>query len=219
MPKLPLLPLWEKGVGGMRGQKARECSKPRIAPDNSTLESPDRVAGAHPHSSDANIAKLVTNCYEIVSFLHVISIIMAGNIKLLGKEPPTMASRQEQITAIIDQLMTNTGTDVVGAAAVGLDGIALASRMSSEVSNERLAAVAATIMGVTRRVGNELRIGFAEEIIIKANKGLFMVLPAGDQSLLAISLRQDANLGLVRLEARDAARSIGQILTMVYSPN
>jgi len=115
--------------------------------------------------------------------------------------------------------MTNTGTDVVGAAAVGLDGIALASRMSSEVSNERLAAVAATIMGVTRRVGNELRIGFAEEIIIKANKGLFMVLPAGDQSLLAISLRQDANLGLVRLEARDAARSIGQILTMVYSPN
>jgi predicted regulator of Ras-like GTPase activity (Roadblock/LC7/MglB family) len=67
-----------------------------------------------------------------------------------------MASRQEQITAIIDQLMTNTGTDVVGAAAVGLDGIALASRMSSEVSNERLAAVAATIMGVTRRVGNEL---------------------------------------------------------------
>jgi predicted regulator of Ras-like GTPase activity (Roadblock/LC7/MglB family) len=209
-----------EGGRGDEGQKARECSKPRIAPDNSTLESPDRGAGAYQHLDDTNIAKSVTNRYEIVSFLHVISIIMAGTIiKLSGKDPPTMASRQEQITAIIDQLMTNTGTDVVGAAAVGLDGIALASRMSSEVSNERLAAVAATIMGVTRRVGNELRIGFTEEIIIKANKGLFMVLPAGDQSLLAISLRQDANLGLVRLEARDAARSIGQILTMVYSPN
>lgn len=130
-----------------------------------------------------------------------------------------MASRQEQIMFVIDQLMTNTGTDVVGAAAVGLDGIALASRMSSEVSNERLAAVAATIIGVTRRIGNELRIGLTEEVIIKASKGLFMVLPAGDQSLLAINLRQDANLGLVRLEARDAARTIGQILTTVYSPN
>lgn len=130
-----------------------------------------------------------------------------------------MASRQEQIMFVIDQLMTNTGTDVVGAAAVGLDGISLASRMSSEVSNERLAAVAATIIGVTRRVGNELRIGLTEEVIIKASKGLFMVLPAGDQSLLAINLRQDANLGLVRLEARDAARTIGQILTTVYSPN
>ena len=76
----PPSPLVGEGGWGDEGQKARECSKPRIAPDNSTLESPDRVAGAHPHSSDANIAKLVTNCYEIVSFLHVISIIMAGTI-------------------------------------------------------------------------------------------------------------------------------------------
>ena len=80
MPELPLLPLWEKGVGGMRGQKARECSKPRIAPDNSTLESPDRVAGTHPHPGDANIAKLVTNRYEIVSSMQAISIIMAGTL-------------------------------------------------------------------------------------------------------------------------------------------
>ena len=75
-PKLPLLPVWEKGAGGMltgggfwgspcvpssvsrhqdaqpppsprvgeggrgdEGQKARECSKPRIAPKNATRES------------------------------------------------------------------------------------------------------------------------------------------------------------------------------------
>jgi hypothetical protein len=37
-PRLPLLPLWEKGVGGMRGKSARECSKPRISPRNSTSE-------------------------------------------------------------------------------------------------------------------------------------------------------------------------------------
>ena len=139
--------------------------------------------------------------------------------RLLRKGAALYGFPARKITAIIDQFMTNTGTDVTGVAAAGLDGIALASRMSSEVSNERLAAVAATIMGVTRRVGNELRIGFTEEVIIKANKGLFMVLPAGDQSLLAINLRQDANLGLVRLEARDAARLIGQVLTTVYSPN
>ena len=39
-PKIPLLPLWEKGVGGMRGKNARECRKPLISPRNSTLESP-----------------------------------------------------------------------------------------------------------------------------------------------------------------------------------
>ena len=37
-PNLPLLLLWEQGVGGMRGKSARECSKLRIAPKNAPLE-------------------------------------------------------------------------------------------------------------------------------------------------------------------------------------
>ena len=36
-PKLPLLPVWEKGVGGMRGKGARECRTLLISPKNSTL--------------------------------------------------------------------------------------------------------------------------------------------------------------------------------------
>jgi len=38
-PKLPLLPLWEKGVGGMRAKGAQECRTSLISPKNSTLES------------------------------------------------------------------------------------------------------------------------------------------------------------------------------------
>ena len=36
-PKLPLLPVWEKGVGGMRGKGAREYRTLLISPKNSTL--------------------------------------------------------------------------------------------------------------------------------------------------------------------------------------
>jgi uncharacterized protein len=123
-----------------------------------------------------------------------------------------MPSRQELIAAALEKLRTNGGTDVVGAAAVSMDGIVLVSRMAPEVNADRVGAVAATMMGVTRRVSGELKIGLTEETIIKADNGLFMVLPAGDQSLLAVNLRAGANLGLVRIEARDAARSIGQAL-------
>ena len=35
------------------------------------------------------------------------------------------------------------------------------------------------MIGVTRRVSGELKIGMTEETIIKADNGLFMVLPAG----------------------------------------
>jgi uncharacterized protein len=123
-----------------------------------------------------------------------------------------MSSRQEQITEALERLASSTGTDLVGAAAVSMDGIVLVSRMSAEVNPDRLGAVAATMMGVTRRVSGELKIGMTEETIIKSDNGMFMVLPAGDQSLLAVNLRQGANLGLVRLEAREAAQRIGKAL-------
>jgi len=123
-----------------------------------------------------------------------------------------MATRQEQIASVLEKLTTNSGSDVAGVAAVGMDGIVLVSKMSSDVNADRVGAVAATMMGVTRRVSGELKIGFPKETIIEADGGLFMVLPAGDQSLLAINLKQGANLGMVRLEARDAAQEIGKVL-------
>ncbi len=123
-----------------------------------------------------------------------------------------MATRQEPVLPILDHLSLNAGNDVTGAVAVSMDGIVLASRMANEVNADRVGAVAATMVGVTRRVSGELKIGFPEEAIIKADNGLFMVLPAGDQSLLAVNLRHGANLGMVRIEAREAAAAIGKAL-------
>lgn len=123
-----------------------------------------------------------------------------------------MATRQEQILQVLEQLATNSGSDVSGAVAVSTDGIVLASRMSTDINADRVGAVAATMIGVTKRVSGELKIGSTEETIIKASNGLFMVLPAGTQSLLAVNLREGANLGMVRIEARDAAAAIGKII-------
>jgi hypothetical protein len=123
-----------------------------------------------------------------------------------------MPSRQEQIAVVLERLLANTGSDVTGVAAVSMDGIVLVSRLSADVNEDRLGAVAATMMGVTRRVSGELRIGGAEEVIMKAREGLFMVFPIGEQNLLAVHMRQDANLGMVRLEAREAAGAINRVL-------
>ncbi|MEM8536139.1 MAG: roadblock/LC7 domain-containing protein, partial [Chloroflexota bacterium] len=103
-------------------------------------------------------------------------------------------------------------SDVAGVAAVSMDGIVLVSRMAPEVNADRVGAVAATITGVTRRVSTELRIGRPDETIIQAKDGLFMVLPVGEQSLLSVNLRKGANLGLVRLEARETVDALNRIL-------
>jgi len=124
-----------------------------------------------------------------------------------------MATRQEQINATLERLASALGPDITGAVAVSSDGILLASRMSSDVNADRVGAVAATMIGVTRRVSGELRIGLTEETIIKADNGLFVVVPAGSEALLAVSLRQGANLGLVRIELREAGDLVKQALS------
>jgi len=123
-----------------------------------------------------------------------------------------MATRQEQITTALDRLSDALGNELSGMVAVSNDGIVLASRMAIDINPDRIGAGAATIIGVTRRVSNELRIGGIEETIIKSGNGIFLVVPAGSQALLAASLRAGANLGLVRLEIRDAAAMISQAL-------
>ncbi len=84
--------------------------------------------------------------------------------------------------------------------------------MSSDINADRVGAVAATMVGVSRRVSTELKMGATEEAILKSNAGLFIVLPAGNQAMLAVNLKQGANLGMVRIEARDAATAISQII-------
>lgn len=123
-----------------------------------------------------------------------------------------MATRLEQIESVLERLASNAGGDVTGAVAVSTDGIVLAARVSGDVNPDRLGATAATLVGMSKRVSNDLKIGVAEEAIVKADNGVLMVLPAGEQSLLAISMRQGAALGIVMIESRDAAAAIGRAL-------
>ncbi|KPV53696.1 dynein regulation protein LC7 [Kouleothrix aurantiaca] len=123
-----------------------------------------------------------------------------------------MATRQEQVLSILERLSAQGGADISGSVAVSMDGIVLASRMSSDINADRVGAVAATMVGVSRRVSTELKMGATEEAILKSNAGLFIVLPAGNQAMLAVNLKQGANLGMVRIEARDAATAISQII-------
>lgn len=61
-----------------------------------------------------------------------------------------MSTRQELISSVLETFTNNTGNDVAGVAAVGMDGIVLVSKMSSDTNADKVGAMAATMMGVTR---------------------------------------------------------------------
>lgn len=123
-----------------------------------------------------------------------------------------MAAQKDQVDATLQVLLSNMHSEIVGAACVSMDGIVFSAHFAPGINIDRVGAVAATTMGVTKRVGHELRIGSAEEVILRAPEGLFMVMPVGNHYLLAVCMGRNANMGLVRLQVKDAAQAIAEVL-------
>ncbi len=122
-----------------------------------------------------------------------------------------MSARSDLIDTTIKRFISDNANDVTGAAVISIDGTLLGSSMAPDVNPERVGAIAATMMGVTFRVVNDLKIGKAEEAIIRADNGYLLVVPISPQIILSITLRLNANLGLARMEARDVVKALASI--------
>jgi hypothetical protein len=88
----------------------------------------------------------------------------------------------------------------------------MASQIGSDTNIDRVGAITATMHGVTTRVAGELKLGQAEEVIVRSANGYLLVMPVTAQIVLSLTLRQSANLGLVRLEAREAGGAIATVM-------
>jgi predicted regulator of Ras-like GTPase activity (Roadblock/LC7/MglB family) len=122
------------------------------------------------------------------------------------------ASKTDLLNEVLDNLASSLGGDVNGSAVVSADGIVYASRFQSSVNVDRVGAIAATTLGVSRRVARDLAMGNTSESIIQCDNGFFLVIPVNERCLLAVSLRKGGNLGMTRLEAEDAGARIAEIM-------
>jgi predicted regulator of Ras-like GTPase activity (Roadblock/LC7/MglB family) len=122
------------------------------------------------------------------------------------------ASKTELLNQALDNLALNLAGDINGSAVVSLDGIVFASRFASAINIDRVSAIAATTLGVSRRVAKDLAMGETTETIVQCDGGLFIVLPVDNKCLLAVNLRKGGNLGMVRLEASDCVRKVSSIM-------
>ena len=119
-----------------------------------------------------------------------------------------MASRRERITAILEAFVTDSIAGVAGAAAVDMDGFVMGAHAAAGIEIERVEDAAVELLGVARRIHTELHLGQLGGSDPGGRVGHIHDLPVAPRSLLAVSLRDDANLGLVRVEARAIARAV-----------
>ncbi|WP_202214736.1 roadblock/LC7 domain-containing protein [Methylacidimicrobium sp. AP8] len=91
------------------------------------------------------------------------------------------------------------------------DGLPVAHSLNSGDAN-RLAAMAATALGLGRRICETFGGGEFRETSVSGLLGQMYIYSAGPKAVLGVVARPGANVGLIHLEAREGASEIAQIL-------
>ncbi len=101
--------------------------------------------------------------------------------------------------------------ELKGVMVASADGLAIATDFP-EAEGARIAAMAATALGLGKRIAQTVGLSGLEEVVIRGAEGYLVVYAAGDKGVMAVQTPAGANLGLVHLEARSAAGRVMQIL-------
>jgi len=121
-----------------------------------------------------------------------------------------MASKQEMIEAVLDELESAT-TDIQGLAVISPDGMMISNKLGSD-SGDAAAAMGAAMGSLGKRVADTLKVGNLEEINIRGSGANILVFDIESRASLLLQVKSDANLGLVLLEARSSQQKLSKIV-------
>jgi len=120
-------------------------------------------------------------------------------------------SKQDELNEVINGLRSAI-SDIQGVLIASTDGLPINHSISGGSDPGRVAAMAATALGVGRRISESLGAGTFSENTIRGSERQIFLYAAGPKAVLAILSSQDGNMGLIQMEARDAASKIAAIL-------
>ncbi len=103
---------------------------------------------------------------------------------------------------------------VIEAIVVSVDGLLMATSGTPETEDtDRLAAISSSLLSLAIGVGQCYRMGDPDKILIQLTHGHLIVTTISDDSVLAVLVSEQANLGTVAYEASVLAHRAGVALT------
>ena len=120
-------------------------------------------------------------------------------------------SKQEALTAVIQNLRSAV-PEIKGVLIASTDGLPIVHSLSNGAAPTRVAAMAATALGVGKRISESLSAGTFAETVVKGADGQVFLYAAGSKAVLTVLANQDANVGLIQMEARDTAAAVAAAL-------
>ena len=101
----------------------------------------------------------------------------------------------------------NKTSGVKGSMLVGIDGIIIAADLDARLEDETVGAMAASIMSNVNKALERLKQQNLERVTIEADAGKIFLSDAGI-GILAVVTEPQINVGLVRLEIKNAISQI-----------
>jgi uncharacterized protein len=120
-------------------------------------------------------------------------------------------SKQDDLQAIISRLRSAV-PELRGALIATTDGLAIAHSFGGNEDPNRVAAMAATALGLGKRIADTVGAGALSETSVSGVEGQVFLYAIAAKGVLAVVAPAGVNVGLIHLEARDAARSIASVL-------
>ena len=120
-------------------------------------------------------------------------------------------SKSERLNSILVNLRSSL-PELRGALVATADGLPIAQSFSDNTDANRVAAMAATALGLGKRINDTLGAGDLTEMSVKGAEGQVIVYATGRKGVLAVVTPANMNLGLLNLEARDAAQTVALVL-------
>lgn len=119
--------------------------------------------------------------------------------------------RADMLTAILAEL-NGSSADIEASAIVSTDGLMMAALLPSTMDEDRVGAMSAALLSLGDRTARELARGALEQVLIKGDKGYILMTHAGEDAVLTVLAKPQAKLGLIFLDVKRAAESVGKVI-------
>lgn len=123
-----------------------------------------------------------------------------------------MAIDTAQLDEIIRSFVTNT-SHVQGAAIVTHEGLPIASTLPEGLEETRAAAMAAAVMTIGDRIGDELQRGAMRHITLLGAQGYSILTLCGSEAFFLVLASPEVKQGVLMLEIRRVVEAATQILS------
>jgi predicted regulator of Ras-like GTPase activity (Roadblock/LC7/MglB family) len=122
-----------------------------------------------------------------------------------------MIMRADMLTSILAEL-NGSSADIEASAIVSTDGLMMAALLPSNMDEDRVGAMSAALLSLGDRTAKELARGGLEQVLIKGDKGYILMTHAGEDAVLTVLAKPQAKLGLIFLDVKRAAESVGKVI-------